>query len=367
MNSTFINKVWRAGCRKAEALLGRLQPLAPTLEAMAQRPAELHLETTNLCNADCVFCPYQFQQRPIETMNDTVFEKALTDFVAEGGGDVFFTPIVGDALIDKAIIQRIQRARSEPTVDRIKLITNMILAHKRGIEPLLESGLSLLMISIAGFDKDMYQRVYRSPKYAQVLRNTLALLETNQRLGNPVEIVIGLRPDRPLNEIMDYPDMRDVMTYEPKLDFTWAFTSAGGRITREALPAAMRLRKAPVKKEACVETYNGPMVLADGRVLACSCVAAMDADPGLVLGNLSEQSLGDIWRSPRSHQLRASFRASSKNPQSVLNPTCASCEMYRNLDLYRTREGRQRAEYNHQRGHGEIPCKRGRQDAGSLI
>ncbi|MGB0713442.1 MAG: radical SAM protein, partial [Gammaproteobacteria bacterium] len=162
MNRALLSKLWRAGGRRAQALVGRLRPLAPTLEVMAGRPNELHLETVNLCNANCVFCPYQYQERDVRTMEEAVFEKALADFVAVGGGDVFFTPIVGDALIDKQIVPRIRRARAYPQVGRIKLITNMILAHKRGIDELAESGLSLLMVSIAGFDADMYRRVYRS-------------------------------------------------------------------------------------------------------------------------------------------------------------------------------------------------------------
>ena len=39
------------------------------------RPFELHLELTNLCNANCIFCPYQFQERPTGFMSDEVFER----------------------------------------------------------------------------------------------------------------------------------------------------------------------------------------------------------------------------------------------------------------------------------------------------
>lgn len=164
MHRALLAKLLRVGARTLDAAVGRLIPLQPTLDTMAARANELHLEVTNLCNADCVFCPYHLQQRAISELPDAVFDKALADYVATGGGDVFFTPIVGDALIDKRIVERIRRARAYPQVGRIKLITNMILAHKRGIEALVSSGLSLLVISIAGFDDAMYRRVYRSPK-----------------------------------------------------------------------------------------------------------------------------------------------------------------------------------------------------------
>ncbi len=348
ISSLFLKKVARVALRKGEAAIGRLYPLTPTLEAMAARPFELHFEVTNLCNADCVFCPYHFQQRPIETMSDEVFEKALSDYTAEFGGSVFFTPIVGDALIDKKILERIRAARARPEIDRIKMITNAILADRFGADEIVNSGLTTLTFSIAGFDEAMYRRVYRSKQYKRVRRNILALLEANRRAGNPVNMVVGLRPDRPLDEVMAHPDFQEVLAYEPYLDFTWSFTTANGRITREALPAQMKIRQAPRKTEACVVSYNGPIVLPDGTVMICSCVAAMDAIDDLGIGNVLEQSLGDIWRSDRARRIRGEFGTSR------LNPTCAGCDMYRNLELYRTREGRERARINRLRGRGEV-------------
>jgi hypothetical protein len=50
-----------------------------------------------------------------------------------------------------------------------------------------------------------------------------------------------------------------------------------------------------------------------------------------------------IGRSDQMSKLRAQFSANS------LNPTCAGCEMYRTLKLYRTPEGRTPAEINRAR------------------
>src|SRR5437879_12643984 len=104
MNLVLVNKIRRVLVRKAEALGGRLYSLDRTLEAMAVRPFELHLELTNLCNANCIFCPYQFQKREIQFMSDIVFEKAVADYIAIGGGSVGLTPIVGDSLIESKFL-----------------------------------------------------------------------------------------------------------------------------------------------------------------------------------------------------------------------------------------------------------------------
>jgi radical SAM protein with 4Fe4S-binding SPASM domain len=97
-----------------------------------------------------------------------------------------------------------------------------------------------------------------------------------------------------------------------------------------------------------VQTYNGPIVLADGAVLACSCVASMDAVADLGIGNIRNDTLLNLWQGARLKQLRESFTTQT------LNPTCAGCDMYRDLDLYRSSEGRRRAQANRSRSRGQV-------------
>ena len=347
-SSVFLAKARRVLTRKADAFAGRLRPLDGTLEAMALRPFELHLELTNLCNADCVFCPYQFQERETKLMPEEVFRKAVDDFVAAGGGSVGLTPIVGDALIHPDFVVRVRHLRAQPNVDRIWVTTNAILLDKHGVDEVLGSGLTSITISTSGFDAASYRRIYRSSAYERFRRNVRELVEKNRERPAPLTITIGLRTDRPLAEVMKDPDFQPILAFQPDIDFTWSFTSANGRITREALPTGMRLRVVDSRRETCVQLYNGPIVLPDGTVMACSCVAAMDAVKDLGIGNLRDESLLTIWQSHRMAELRRSFAAGG------LNPTCAGCDMYRGLELYRTKEGRERAQLNLARNAGDF-------------
>jgi radical SAM protein with 4Fe4S-binding SPASM domain len=346
-SGVFIAKAARVLRRKADSLVGRLFSLDETLDAMALRPYELHFELTNLCNANCLFCPYQFQEREVEFMPDEVFRKAVDDFVACGGGSVGLTPIVGDALIHPDFVARVRHLRSLPAIDRIWVTTNAILLDKHGIDEVLTSGLTSITISTSGFDEASYRRIYRSSAYERFRRNVLELAERNRALPEPLTLTIGLRTDRPLDEVMRDPDFQPILACDPAIDFTWSFTSAGGRISREALPAGMRLRVVSSRQETCVQLYNGPIVLPDGTVMACSCVAAMDAVADLGIGNVLRENLADLWRSDRTARLRASFAAGG------LNKTCAGCDMYRGLELYRTSEGRERARINEARSRGK--------------
>jgi radical SAM protein with 4Fe4S-binding SPASM domain len=353
VNTLVLDKMVRVIRRKTGALVGgSLFSVEKTLGAMALRPFELHLELTNLCNANCIFCPYQFQERPTGFMSDLVFEKAVSDYVKINGGSVGLTPIVGDALIDPKFLARVRCLRSLPEIDRIFLTTNAILLDKHGITEILTSGLTSVMISTSGFEKESYKRIYRSPAYERMKENVTHLVEENARLGSPVHISICLRTDRPLADVMRDPDFAPILKHNPTVDFAWSYRSVGGRITREALPEQMQFRRTPPKKEACGSLYNGVMVLTDGSVVACACIAAMDAVPDLRIGNVLENDLLEIYTSEATRQLREQFRTSD-----ALNRTCANCDAYQDCELYRTKEGRIRAELNRKRSEGTV-CKR---------
>ncbi len=262
------------------------------------------------------------------------------------------TPIVGDALIDPQFLGRVVFLRSRPEIDRIFLTTNAILLDKHGIREVLTSGLTSIMISTSGFDKESYKRIYRSPAYERMKDNVTHLVEENARLGSPVNISICLRTDRPLDQVMRDPDFQPILAHEPVIDFAWSYRSVGGLITREVLPETMQFRKAPPKKEPCGSLYNGVMVLCDGTVIACACIAAMDAVPDLRIGHVMDDDLAEIYRGAAMRELRDQFRAGGS-----LNATCARCDAYQDCELYRTREGRIRAELNRKREAGQV-CKR---------
>lgn len=328
-----------------------VHPLDKTLNGLAIKPYYLHLELTNLCNANCVFCPYQFQKRAIETMSDEVFEKALSDFIAEGGGSVTLTPIVGDALIDPDFMARVAKIRSQDKVDRVRLITNAILVQRHGAREIVNSGIDFIGISTSGFDQATYERVYRSKQYVKMRDNVLSLLEENEKIGRRVKISLLLRSDRTLESLKEDPDFKDVMKFDPHISYYNTFASLGGVIS-DSLLDNMHTRDAPVKRETCKKLYDSPVVLPDGKVLACDCFAAMDAIDDLGIGNIREESLGDIWRSHRLTKIRESFY------NGTVNPTCARCDVYENLDFYRSPEGRLRKSLNEERKAGKFE-KRG--------
>lgn len=304
-------------------------------------PATLYLETTNICNADCVFCAYQYQSRfrPGKgVMSDEIFEKALANYAAlapePAGRRINFTPLVGEPLVDPKIISRVARAKSLGA--DVTFFTNGILLNRIDLAALLATGLDRIFVSTAPFDRASHERLYRTQgKYDELLAGVQKLLDTRNATGAATPVNLMFRAQIPLSQIVQLPDFQrgilpKLRPEEVRLMYAQVrgFDSWGGQINQADLPPGMRLAHAPrLKHRPCLWTFN-LMVMYDGLVRACSCrftgTEHVGTD-GLLVGDLKKQSLAEIWNGDAIHQLHRSFG------NGTLHPICRSCTMYRSV------------------------------------
>ena len=307
------------------------------LRAIEVRPWNLHVELSNICNANCIFCAYQYQKRREEIMRDEVYRKALDDYCAMGGGDFMLTVSVGDPAVDPGLIGRIREARSRPEIASIETITNAIALKPGQIEALLHSGISRIQISTGPFDAELYEKIYRNKSYGKVLANVRLLLEKNQAAGCPVEIKLAFRSNLSMNETLGLPDYQGIRHLPHSIEFNTDFDTWSGEIRQEDLLPGMHLRPlSELEPEPCYWLYDGPIVFVDGSVGLCGC-RDYNADSELIVGNIMERSLLEIWQSEKVKELRERFRR-REFPQ-----ICRSCSTYANLDMYRRKPGSKRA------------------------
>lgn len=338
----FWLKAGRIGARLAQTWAWPEHLFRESIQVLEDRPWNLHIETTNACNADCVFCGYQYMERPKKIMSMEVYERALAQYVDMGGGDLLLEVVVGDPILDPKFYDKIRIARSHPEIERIETITNGIAVHKIGAAKLIESGISKIFLSTSGFDRESYEQIYRSKDYDRMRGNILDLLRENEKAGKPVEIVIGLRTNRPLEAVMADRDFQEIRAYGPPIDWSFGFDDWMGRIDFGALPQGFIKREAQPQSESCAWLYDGPIVFTNGDLGLCGC-RDVEAKSELVVGNVMQQSLHEIWTSPKVKSLRARFATPDKPD------ICRSCTMYRNLDNLRTLKGLERTRLTRRR------------------
>jgi MoaA/NifB/PqqE/SkfB family radical SAM enzyme len=287
-------------------------------------PVTLKFETTNLCNANCIFCAYQYDTRPKGIMSMELFKRAFKEYIDMGGGNVAFAPMVGEPTLDPYLLKRLSIIKEGSSIKNCYLFTNGILLDKVGITQLLSSGVNVIHISTAGFDKDMYQRLYRSRKYDRVINNIHEILKKNYEMGKPVRITLEIRHDESVRKVLNKQDFKErISPYLDKkhISSLMYFDDWGGLIEKSDLSGSMKLAKPKRGKVPCSRTFSA-MVTWDGKVRACACRSLFEEVDELIIGDLEKSSLEDIWYGDTLKDLRSGFE------HGAIPKVCQNCSMY---------------------------------------
>jgi MoaA/NifB/PqqE/SkfB family radical SAM enzyme len=300
-------------------------------------PSTLAIETTNICNADCIFCAYQYQENFRESqgvMSDTIFERSINQFKEMGGQKISFTPIVGDPLVDRKIIERVKYAKDKGF--KVFFFTNGILFNRMDIESFIKTGIDSISLSSGPFDKDTYEKIYRTGEgqYEELIQGLKKFLKIRNELNAKLKFDILFRSSIPYKDLIELPDYKNeilpLMNEEDRKSVyvqTKGFDTWGDQIRKEDLEGIMDVAQTPlIKRRPCALTFE-MTVLWDGKVRACAFRYAKtenrDGDDGLLIGDLNKSTLKNMWLGPEVRDLRRSF------VEGKLPPVCQTCTMYR--------------------------------------
>ena len=330
VSEVIANRPRRLRSRLLGMVTGAL-PIWVFRKMMEHRFINFGVETTNICNANCTFCGYRYMQRPKKVMPWEVYEKAAREFAKAGGGYINFTPTVGDPLVDKRLIEKLEFANRLPEITDSFLYTNGILLHRFDLDRLLRSGLTRLAISTFIGDRAGYKRYYGKDKYGQVVQNIIEVARRNRELGSPVRITLHLRVEgdkRTWYETEVYKTLAELIG-EENIDYLDVYDAWGGLIKKEDIPEGTELdapQPVHVKmRSPCFEMYRRVHVLADGNVGVCVCV---DLEGEIKIGNIEEQTLDEIWRGDRLKSYRREW-VKGNLPQ-----VCRNCTRYQGVDEF---------------------------------
>ena len=295
---------------------------------------KLTIEVTNICNSNCRFCAYRYQdkfRRSKGIMPDDIFDKAIDDYKQMGGTFIGLTPFSGEPLIDPKIIGRVSRAKTIGTWTGF--YTNGILLNRMDIKGLLESGIDAIVVSTAPLERSMYELLYQNEYYEEVLHGLRKLLMTRNLIRKDLAISIAFRSHIPMRRALALPDFRKFILplltagdLKMLIVNTRGFDTWGGIIKKEDMVGVMRLALPPViKRRPCAWTF-GLYLTWDGQVRACACrfgeSAKRNGDDGLYLGSIMETSLNDIWNGREMKRLHRRFE------EGDLPSVCQKCTMY---------------------------------------
>ncbi|MBI4020057.1 MAG: SPASM domain-containing protein [Candidatus Aenigmarchaeota archaeon] len=281
------------------------------IKGMHSFPPGLLVETINTCNAKCTMCPYPAMTRKKEFMPMELYKK-IVDEAAGQGVKRFQLNATNEPLTDPLIFKRIQYAR-EKGITGTRFFSNGSLLSEEKAKALLESGLELLIISLDGATKEVYEKVRVGLDYDTVIANITRFLEMRKAGGYQypkVELHMTVSKANTSEAeafVSKFKQLADVVTTTIAHD--WA-----GQ-TQENNP--LHVITNPVPATPCRKLWFDFNVLADGRVALC----CLDYDGKVILGDVKSQSIMEIWNGEAYRKIRD---AHVNGNQSTLN-LCNTC------------------------------------------
>jgi Radical SAM superfamily/Iron-sulfur cluster-binding domain len=279
-------------------------------------PAEILIENTNYCNAQCVMCPRESLTRRRGFMEFGLFEKIIREVSGRSRKPVVHMHGFGEPLLDESLPERIVIAKT-CGINHTYLVTNASLLFPETARKIIRAGLDVMKISFYGTDEESYHATMRWLDFETALDNVrdFVRLRKELRKSTPKLILQYMPQEANGAKTKEFQSLwRSVLDKRAGdcLNFSSLDNFGGGR-------AYNRVGERIVS--VCFYPWAALSVLCDGRAVTC-CV---DYNGLQSVGDLNFQSVMEIWNGPVLSAIRRNF---GKLDYSGF-PTCLCCDWVR--------------------------------------
>ncbi|MEN3338550.1 MAG: hypothetical protein V7647_2226 [Acidobacteriota bacterium] len=294
-----VERVLRRQAKPIRRLL-----LATGRDRAPSMPEIVQIESTNICNAKCVFCPRDDMHRKQGIMTVELFRKIVDEAVALGITHIRVHNY-GEAFIDKRLVEKVRYAK-EKGIQEVGVISNGSLITEKVAAGMIEAGLDAINISVDASGKDVFESTRIGLKYDKVIANIerLVRLRAESGLRRPKLILSFVRQN---NSADEHAFIEHWRTIADKVHVTDLHNWAGTLNTESDV------------NYPCYRPWLTFTVLWDGRVSLCCA----DFDGKTILGNLNTSTIEEIWNAEPYRNARRQHLESG-GPD-----ICRSCDLPR--------------------------------------
>lgn len=269
-------------------------------------PMTVHIETTNVCNFKCVFCPesfptYKEQAGGYFTMGIEDFRRVCGQVKDFGTVKSLNFHIMGEPLANKRLFECVSLAKQIKAAERLAVTTNGSLLKPAIFQDVIDSGLDYLRVSIYGATERLHkQRSKSSVSIEQIRNQVLGLKEFRDGTGSKTPSIYVKTISQTEQENEDFKTLfsgcADEVCVEPVMN--WNDPTEGNLSGLDT--ETMLAKRGCGRKEVCPFPFYTLAVHADLRVSVC-CV---DWNKKAVVGDLKSETLQEVWSGKRLREFQ---------------------------------------------------------------
>lgn len=276
-------------------------------------PRMVQIQTRTGCNAACVFCPYTEAQDkvPKGKMSKDLFEKIVYEIASYNVTQRISPYLMNEPFFDKEIVEKARFIKKQVPKARIVLTTNGSLLTEPMVDDLVhDNPLRALYISMQGIEKESYEATMRGTLVFEKTKDNVErlIVKRNQYAPNLKIVITMVKTNRiDADAAVAYWQEKGVEAKYTQLE------NRGGN--NEAFVSLNNGDKRLFKD--CVRLLKNAYILFNGDMVLC----CTDYYKTMVLGNVAESSIHEVWNSPYAVEIRRDFLRGDLSS----NPLCANC------------------------------------------
>ena len=285
-------------------------------------PKSIQIQTVTGCNASCMTCPTglssertKHNQLPMELWEKIVQECSHWEVPLRA----MVLSLFNEPLIDKRLFDMIDMAKERLPNTSFSIVTNGSLLTEQTVERIIQSRLDEIRVSVNAHYKESYEQLKNSLDFDRVVEGTKRILEKSKKAGKPIVIVSMLEVQFNTEEVEQFIDFWSQLGAQVHISPAW--NRAGN------IPSGNKFQLEPAGRtgKLCSKPFVTFCITYDGTAVFCCA----DYEAEIILGNVQEQKLLDVWMGP-THQAAILKMLKSQNP------LCNRCDK---LVSFRTQKG----------------------------
>ena len=308
--------------------LNEVEGIEKELEQLRSKsPTIFNIETTNYCNMKCVMCARTiYMKRKNIWINDELFEKMLNKIepykknnlekfwnwlenekkfkVNEVSENGFYFSVIsrclilhgfGEPFLDKYLIKRIKLCK-EKNIPTYFSCTPATMTVDKAVQA-MEAGLSVLKFSLDAMDDESIKSIRgKKANYFESIDKIHELIKIKKERGFDTLLVpcmIVFNDDEKTKKLhrnfLNFWKGKDVYAYVKSQDNRWLFEKNKNLEN-----------KSHYATQYCEFPWTSVTIMAEGNVVPCTQISNNE----IVLGNVNENSLEEIWNGKKYQELR---------------------------------------------------------------
>lgn len=257
---------------------------------------QLQIETTNVCQAACCFCPYPTMQRAKGCMSLPLFRKIVDEAATIPLIERLTLTGLGETLLDRHLIERIRYARRVlPAGVAIDLYTNGNLLRPKTTDALIDAGLDVLYVSLNATTPEQRKEIMQLDDYATVVEYVQYAVTAFQAKAEREGLSSSTRERwRVIVKAIGSKDLMEIgdnETFQAQWAGDWKTGGAAYLHLEGNWAGATGQKMRTVPRQACHRALTQIMVLWDGRVATC----CFDGEGERIFGDLNRQNIREIY------------------------------------------------------------------------